>query len=313
MIAIAQTTRFFQAPRELVLSLSQLGIARLATAGIATLATIYLLAAATHALLTVFAGSQALRMAGVGSLAAGLMTAVGALPVLFLRSVKTGTEDMLLGFGAGVMLAASCFSLILPGMDAAVAQTGSKGIAAVIVALGITVGALFLTLCDRVLPHEHFIKGYEGLDSKKVRGIWLFVIAITLHNFPEGLAVGVAFGSGDAVSGMAIATGIGLQNAPEGLVVAFALLALRYSRRNAWLIALATGLVEPIGGVIGAGVVSITQHGLPYAMGFAAGAMLFVVSHEIIPESHRKGHETRATLGVLFGFVVMMVLDTALS
>jgi zinc transporter ZupT len=139
-----------------------------------------------------------------------------------------------------------------------------------------------------------------------------FKTLITLHNFPEGLAVGVGFGGGDFANGLAIATGIGLQNAPEGLVVAFALLTLRYSPWAAWLVALATGLVEPVGGLIGAGVVLIAGSFLPW-MGFAAGAMLFVVSHEIIPESHRKGHEMPATLGVLLGFIVMMMLDTTLS
>jgi ZIP family zinc transporter len=296
-----------------ILALPRLGAARLAAAGLALITTLYLVALATQSLLAVLISSPALRMGAAGSLAAGLMTAVGALPVLFIRSVKARTEDMLLGFGAGVMLAASCFSLILPGMDAAVAQTGSKGIAAVLVALGVAAGGLFLTLCERVFPHQHFIKGHEGLESKKVRGIWLFVIAIALHNFPEGLAVGVGFGGGDVANGIAVATGIGLQNAPEGLVVALALLALRYSRAQAWLIALATGLIEPVGGLLGAGIISITETILPAAMGFAAGAMLFVVSHEIIPESHRQGHETPATLGVLLGFVVMMVLDTALS
>jgi ZIP family zinc transporter len=311
--AILAAKRFLETRFELKSERPHVGLAKLTVLSLAIVASVYLLARGTEVLLVSLASSAAFRMGAVGSLAAGLVTAVGALPVLFLRAIKTRTEDMLLGFGAGVMLAASCFSLILPGMDAAMAQAGSKGVAAAIVAVGIAIGALFLTLCDRLLPHEHFIKGHEGLDSQKVRGIWLFVIAITLHNFPEGLAVGVGFGGGDFANGMAIATGIGLQNAPEGLVVAFALLTLRYTRWYAWLVALGTGLIEPVGGLIGAGVVSIAQSVLPWAMGFAAGAMIFVVSHEIIPESHRKGHEMPATLGVLLGFVVMMMLDTTLG
>jgi ZIP family zinc transporter len=311
--AILAARRYLERRFELRSEPPHVGLAKLAVFSLAVIASAYLLVAGAQLLLTLLTTSASFRMGAVGSLAAGLVTAVGALPVLFLRKIQTRTEDTLLGFGAGVMFAASCFSLILPGLDAATAQTGSKGIAAAIVGLGIAIGALFLTFFDRVLPHEHFIKGHEGIDSQKVRGIWLFVIAITLHNFPEGLAVGIGFGGGDFANGIAIATGIGLQNAPEGLVVAFALLSLRYSRWYAWLVALGTGLVEPIGGLIGAGVVSVAQTFLPWAMGFAAGAMIFVVSHEIIPESHRKGHETPATLGVLLGFVVMMMLDTALS
>jgi zinc transporter, ZIP family len=286
--AILAAKRFLEARLERRPARPLPALAKFVASSLAALGAIYLLLKGGEVLFSLLASSAILRIGAAASLAAGLVTGVGALPVLFLRGIKVRTEDTLLGFGAGVMLAASCFSLILPGMDAALAQSGSKAIAAGIVALGMTIGALFLTLCDRLLPHEHFIKGHEGLDSQKVRGIWLFVIAITLHNFPEGLAVGVGFGGGDFANGLAIATGIGLQNAPEGLVVAFALLTLRYSPWAAWPVALATGLVEPVGGLIGAGVVLIAGSFLPWAMGFAAGAMLFVVSHEIIPESHRK-------------------------
>ena len=302
--AILAAKRFLESRLELGSKRPLTGLATLAALGLTVALLVYAL---------VSADSATLRMGAAGSLATGLLTGVGALPVLFLRAIKARTEDTLLGFGAGVMLAASCFSLILPGMDAAIAQTGSRMIAASIVGLGIAIGALFLSQCDRLIPHEHFIKGHEGPDSKNIRGIWLFIVAITLHNFPEGLAVGVGFGGGDFANGFAIASGIGLQNMPEGLVVAFALLTLGYSRWRAWLVAAATGLVEPVGGVIGAGAVALAQTALPWAMGFAAGAMLFVVSHEIIPESHRKGHEMPATLGVLLGFVVMMVLDSGLG
>ncbi|HOI12095.1 MAG TPA: ZIP family metal transporter [Myxococcota bacterium] len=245
----------------------------------------------------------------LASLAAGLMSGVGALPILFVRQVSRRTQDVMMGFGAGVMLAATSFSLIVPAIDA-----GGGGVrAALIVVAGMALGAVFLWLSDRYSPHEHFIKGPEGSDPHRLRRIWLFVIAITLHNFPEGLAVGVGFGGHDVGNGMSLAVGIGLQNLPEGLVVALALLTERYSVRDALLIATLTGLVEPIGGVIGAGVVSVAQPVLPWGLAFAAGAMLFVVSDEIIPESHRMEHAKAATVGVMIGFLVMMFLDVTLG
>jgi ZIP family zinc transporter len=292
-------------PLELVLKL--VGIS------VALTGAIYLIVVSVDALVRWLSASASLRLGLAGSLAAGLATGVGALPALFLREIKVRTQDMLLGFGAGVMLAASCFSLIFPGIAAAHELTGSKPTAAFIVAAGLGIGGVFLAVLDHLLPHEHFIKGREGLDSEKIRGIWLFIIAITLHNFPEGLAVGVGFGGGDLTNAITLAIGIGLQNMPEGLVVALALLTLKYSPLKAFAVALATGLVEPVGGLLGAGAVSLAESFLPWAMGFAAGAMIFVVSHEIIPESHRKGHEHAATAGVLIGFLLMMLLDTSLS
>jgi ZIP family zinc transporter len=253
------------------------------------------------------------QLGATASLLAGLATALGALPLVFIKRVSDKTRDGMLGFGAGVMLAASCFSLILPGIDAAQALTGSKTQAALIVAAGLGAGALFLLLSHNLIPHEHFVKGSDGVSSLKLKQTWLFVSAITLHNFPEGLAVGVGFGGGNLAEGAALALGIGLQNIPEGLVVAMALLAAGYTRALAFGVSLLSGLVEPIGGAFGAGVTVLAQPLLPWALAFAAGAMLFVVSHEIIPESHRNGHESRATGGVLSGFAIMMVLDIALG
>jgi len=245
----------------------------------------------------------------IGSLAAGAATGLGALPVLFFRDISQRAQDIMMGFGAGVMLAATSFSLIVPAIDA----TGRTVISAFIVAGGMFIGALFLFLSDKYSPHEHFIKGPEGSDPKRLKRVWLFIIAITLHNFPEGLAVGVGFGGGDINNGTALAIGIGLQNIPEGLVVALALIVERYPIRKAMLIALLTGLVEPVGGIIGAGIVTVAQPLLPWGLAFAAGAMLFVISDEIIPESHRKGFEKEATFGVMIGFVIMMILDVTLG
>jgi len=250
---------------------------------------------------------------GLGaSLLAGLATGVGAAPIFAFGAVSRRAQDAMLGYGAGAMLAASVFSLILPGIQAAETLWGDPFLAAGLAALGIVAGAGFLWLADHVVPHEHFIKGHEGADAPRFRRVWLFVFAITLHNFPEGLAVGVSFGTGQPEAA-SLATGIAIQNMPEGLAVALALLTLGYSRLAAFALAAATGLAEPVAGLFGVTVVSLAQPLLPLALTFAAGAMLFVISHEIIPESHRHGHEQPATLGTVAGFVTMMVLDTALA
>jgi zinc transporter, ZIP family len=249
----------------------------------------------------------------IGSAIAGLGTGVGALPIFLLRRITKNTQGVLLGFGAGVMLAATAFSLVIPGLEAATNNTDSEVLAAIIVSGGILLGGMFLWFANRYFPHEHFFKGREGRSLSHLKRIWLFITAIAIHNFPEGLAVGVGFGGDNVANGLALTVGIGLQNMPEGLVVALALLSEKYSKREAFLISLLTGLVEPIGGLLGAGAVTIARPVLPIAMGFAAGAMLFVISDEIIPESHRLGFEKAATLGVMVGFVLMMFLDVVLG
>ncbi len=248
----------------------------------------------------------------LASLGAGLMTAVGAIPVLFGRTISRRANDTLLGFAAGVMISASFFSLILPGIEAATEQHGSVVIAAFIAAGGIALGALMVALMNEALPHEHFIEGPEGAGIALSK-IWLFVIAITIHNFPEGMAVGIGFGGGDMANGLSLATGIGLQNAPEGLAVAVALRGQDYSKLHAFLIALATGLVEPIGGVIGVAAIHVSEVILPWGLTFAAGAMIYIISHEIIPETHRHGHQNAATTGLVIGLILMMVLDVTLG
>jgi ZIP family zinc transporter len=239
-------------------------------------------------------------LGSVASLLAGLATGAGALPVLFTRRISDKLLDMLLGFSAGVMLAATSFSLIVPAID----LSGPW-----VAVLGIVLGAVVLHLVDRFVPHLHPVFGAEGPASRLPR-VWLFVLAITIHNFPEGLAVGVSFGTGDVAAGLVIATAIGLQNMPEGLAVALPLLREGYSRGKSIWYATLTGLVEPVGGLLGAAVVSIFQPILPWGLAFAAGAMLFVVSDEMIPESHRKGFEREATFGLIAGFVIMMLLDS---
>jgi len=250
----------------------------------------------------------------LASLAAGMATGVGAVPALFMRSIPGRVQDGLLGFAAGVMLAASFFSLILPALDVAQAHGSTEVMAVSIVIGGILLGVAAIWFINENLPHEHFIMGPDGkAASASLRRIWLFVIAITLHNFPEGLAVGVGFGGHDIANGTSLAIGIGLQNAPEGLAVAVALLGQGYSRLRSFWVALLTGLVEPVGGLIGVGAVTLSQPLLPWGLAFAAGAMIFVISHEIIPETHRRGYENHGTLGLIIGLVVMMFLDVVLG
>jgi len=249
----------------------------------------------------------------LGSLLAGSATGLGALPIFVLRGVSIRAQDMMLGFGAGVMLAASFFSLLNPALQAGTEQFSLPSIAALVVIAGFVCGGLLFFLADRLLPHEHFITGPEGADPGTLRRIWLFVIAITIHNLPEGLSVGVGFGSGNVDNAIALAIGIGLQNIPEGLVVALALVGEGYGRLPAFWIALLTGLVEPVGGVFGAGVVMTATALLPWMLALAAGAMIYVISDEIIPETHRKGFHKAATGSLMMGFVVMMYLDVTLG
>lgn len=256
---------------------------------------------------------QSVLIGFAASLFAGLCTAIGALPILFTPTITQRTQGILLGFGGGVMLAATAFSLIVPGTEAAISLGYSKSTAALLMVVGILLGGWGLNWVHAHFPHEHFFKGSEGGDRANLTRIWLFIIAITLHNFPEGLAVGVSFGNGNISEGLPVAVGIGLQNMPEGLVVAVALLAQNYSPLYALQVSLLTGLVEPLGGLVGASVVSLGNFVLPWGMAIAAGAMLFVISDEIIPESHRKGFEKEGTIGVMVGFVIMMFLDVALS
>ena len=252
--------------------------------------------------------------AGVlASLVAGAATGLGALPVLFLRGISPKLQDMMLGFGAGVMLAAAFFSLLSPAIGLAGERYALLPTGIGIVIAGFGVGGLMLFAADRLLPHEHFITGPEGADPGALRRIWLFVLAITIHNFPEGLSVGVGVGSGDLERGAALTLGIALQNIPEGLVVALALAGEGYRRGHAFLVAFGTGLVEPVGGAFGAGVVSLSGALLPWMLALAAGAMIYVISDEIISETHRKGFHRAATGGLMTGFVVMMFLDVALG
>ena len=223
----------------------------------------------------------------IGLVFPGLMTALGAVPVFFTKNVSQKLLDVMLGFAAGIMLSATCFSLVMPSIE----YGGGDFKAVMITSAGIVLGAFIIDMIDKFSPHEHLIdKRREGVSSS-LSQIWLFIIAITIHNFPEGMATGVGFGTENIGDGLALALGIGIQNMPEGLAVALSLMREKYSVRYAFIVAALTGLVEPVGAVLGFGLVNIFKPVLPVVLASAAGAMLFVICDEIIPETHSKGYE----------------------
>jgi ZIP family zinc transporter len=265
------------------------------------------------ALQTWLTGSPVLAALTLSVLAGVVLTGLGTLSVLAFGQLSEKRSAALLSFAAGVMLAASIFSLLLPGLELAETTSGSKPAAGLAMGLAVALGAAVLWAIHRYVPHEHFIKGCEGEGCDRLRRVWLFVLAITIHNLPEGMATGVAAASGDVRSALGVALGIGLQNAPEGLAVAAALLSQNYSRGTAIAVGVLSGVVEPVGAVLGAGAIALASGILPWGLGFAAGAMLYVISEEIIPETHRVGREGMATAMLFTGFLGMMYLDFTLG
>ena len=267
-----------------------------------------------HAQLQAWLAGSPLTAALVLSLGAGVvLTGIGSLSVLAFGALSERRNAALLSFAAGVMLAASIFSLLLPGLALAETAMGSKPAAGLAMALAVATGAAALWAIHRFVPHEHFVKGCEGEGCERLKRVWLFVLAITIHNLPEGMATGVAAASGDVQSALGVAFGIGLQNAPEGLAVTAALLSQSYLRSRAIAIGVLSGVVEPLGALLGAGAISLAHGLLPWGLGFAAGAMLYVISEEIIPETHRVGREGSVTAMLFGGFLAMMYLDFTLG
>ena len=258
-------------------------------------------------------GTQIIALGVAASLLAGLATGIGAAGVFFIRRLSDSVENVLLSVAAGIMLAATFFSLLLPALEFGSARFGGEVFAVAVVIAGLFMGAGVLHLVHTRTPHEHFFAGIEGPDPGTLSRIWLFVAAITLHNFPEGMAVGVGFAGGDIANGTTLASGIGMQNVPEGLAVAVSLLSVGYRRMQAFGVAFLTGLVEPIGGLFGSALVSLAAPLMPWTLGFAAGAMLYVISGEIIPETHRGKRSSHATAALLAGFALMMSLDATLG
>jgi ZIP family zinc transporter len=235
-------------------------------------------------------------------------TGLGAAPVLAARRLAPVARITALGFGAGVMLAAAILALLVPAYETALTRAGSGIVAAVSVTAALAAGAAALYLLDRALPHRHLDAPHAPRAAAGERGAALVAIAIALHNLPEGLAVGAAAASG---AGGALTLGIALQNVPEGLVVAVALVALGATRLAAVGIAFATGLLEPVGGLLGATLATASAAALPWALAGAAGAMLFVVLHEMVPQLRQAG--MRPALGALAGIAAMIVLDAAVA
>jgi ZIP family zinc transporter len=252
-------------------------------------------------------GLSPVTQALVATIGTYLLTVLGTLPVLFFRAVPRRLMDAMMGFAAGVMVAASCWSLLVPAMAMAGVLPA---------ALGLLAGAACLYAGDQLLPHLHPEFPDEAV-SEGPRVAWrrsaLLMTAMTLHNFPEGLAVGVSFGGGDTGSAVALAVGIGLQNIPEGLAIALPLRRGGMSRGRAFFWGQLSAAIEPLAGVIGAALALVSAALLPYGMAAAAGAMLYVVVEELIPETVRSGAIDVATLGFILGFTVMMSLDNALG
>lgn len=274
-------------------------------------------------MLTWFMGLEVWVQALLGTLFTWGLTALGASLVFFFKNIQRDMFNLMLGFASGVMIAASFWSLLAPAIDMADEQ---GAIAWVVVAIGFALGGIFLYIADKTIPHMHFGFNHdkEGLPTKLKRNI-LLVFSITLHNIPEGLAVGVAFGaiqyiSGDplaaTLSAVGLAIGIGIQNFPEGAAVSIPLRQEGMSRGKAFMYGQASGIVEPIAGVFGAILVTHVSAILPYALAFAAGAMIYVVVEELIPEAQQKQTPKGAhyaVLGVMMGFILMMILDVALG
>lgn len=264
-----------------------------------------------------FVGLSPVAQALVGGTFTWLITALGAAVVLLTPDVRDRTIDVMEGFAAGVMIAASYWSLLAPAIE-----LGARGPLPSWLppAAGFLLGGLFLWACDRLLPHLHRGRGLaeaEGLKTSWSRDR-LLMLAITLHNVPEGLAVGVAFGAAaqdlpaaSLAAAVSLAVGIGLQNFPEGLAIALPLRREGVGRARCFVQGQASALVEPAAAVLGAAIVGPSRAMLPYLMSFAAGAMIFVVIEELIPASHRDENHDLATLAAMAGFVVMMVLDVA--
>ncbi|MEE1187339.1 MAG: ZIP family metal transporter [Acutalibacteraceae bacterium] len=244
------------------------------------------------------------------ALGVGGATMVGALIGFLFKKIPHKFNDIVLGLAAGVMLAASVFGLIAPAME--------KGgfINTVLVISGIFAGALFLSIMDKFIPHLHSVAGVGKVDSintDKLNKVLLFVFAIAIHNFPEGIATGVSFGTGNISDALTVAGGIALQNIPEGMVIIAPMLSAGVSKTRTLIIALATGFVEVIGTFVGYFTIAISSVALPFFLAFAGGTMIYVISDEMIPETHSHGYEKGATYSLIAGFCIMLILDAIMG
>lgn len=245
-------------------------------------------------------------LVAITALGVGGATLIGALIGFCFKNISMKWNDAILGFAAGIMLAAAIFGLLIPSMETA----GKTGIWMTVT--GILVGAGFLNLADKLTPHLHNLTGLDSevhKNNASINKVMLFVMAIAIHNLPEGLAAGVSFGAGDVSNAITVAMGIALQNIPEGMIIIAPMLISGISKRRTLLIASFTGLVEILGTFLGYFAAGISGAILPFALAFAGGTMLYVISDEMIPETHSHGYERIATYALLFGVIVMILMD----
>jgi len=244
------------------------------------------------------------------ALGVGGATVIGSIIGFIFKKISHKFSDIVLGFAAGVMLAAAVLGLIIPSVE----YGGKYGL--LITVAGVFTGALCINLVDKIVPHLHAMVGsdFEGnKENEKLSKVLLFVTAIAIHNLPEGIAAGVGFGSGNTSEALLIAGGIALQNIPEGMVIIGPMLAAGISPKRTFVCAMITGLIEVVGTLLGYFAVSVATAILPFALAFAGGTMLYVISDEMIPETHSHGSERGATYALLVGFCVMLVSDVLLK
>ena len=245
----------------------------------------------------------------ITALGVGSATIVGSIIGLMIKEVTHKFSDIVLSFAAGIMLAASILGLILPSVD----YGGRLGV--LVTVAGIFVGAVCLNLIDKFVPHLHKLAGVDSEEHNNadINKVLLFVTAVAIHNLPEGIAAGVGFGSGDMSQALMIAGGIALQNIPEGMVIIAPMLAAGISAKRTFICAVLTGLIEIVGTFIGYFTVSVSEAILPFALAFAGGTMLYVISDEMIPETHANGSERGATYALLIGFCIMLITNFVLG
>ena len=247
-----------------------------------------------------------MQIVALTALGVGGATVVGALIGFLFKHIPHKWNDAILGFAAGIMLAAAVLGLIIPSAE----LVGKSGLW--MTALGMLCGALFLNAADKLTPHLHHLTGVDAevhRTNASINKVLLFVLAIAIHNLPEGLAAGVGFGAGDTSGAITVAVGIALQNIPEGMIIISPMMISGISKRRTFVIAAFTGLIEVIGTFVGYFAASISGAILPFALAFAGGTMLYVISDEMIPETHSHGYERMATYSILIGFMVMLFLD----
>lgn len=245
-----------------------------------------------------------MQLAVITAFGVGGATIIGVLLGFLFQKIPHKFNDAILGFAAGIMLAAAILGLILPSLE-----SGNVWITAI----GILIGAVFLNLTDKLTPHLHHLTGVDqeahSDAQRSLNKVMLFVMAIAIHNLPEGIAAGVGFGSDNIGNAITVAVGIALQNIPEGMIIVSPLIMAGVSKRRTFLIAAFTGLIEIIGTLIGFTAVTVATAILPFALAFAGGTMIYVVSDEMIPETHSHGYERMATYSLIFGFITMLVMD----